>query len=83
MTTISQNPVKFYKYSTKTQYNADSTGRDSTNGISFVADEKAIYLNSIKYCGGGWTGTLNLGDYTITVTDGIITGVSVNSAISQ
>lgn len=76
MTSITQNPVKFYKYSTKTQYTSDSSNRDSTNGVAFVADEKAIYQGGVKYGASGYTGNVTINGSVFKITDGLITAVA-------
>lgn len=82
MTSITQNPVKFYKYSTKTQYTSDSSNRDSTNGVAFVADEKAIYQGGVKYGADGYTGSVTIEDTVFTINNGLITGVNVPTVMA-
>ena len=83
MTSITQNPVKFYKYSTKTQYTSDSSNRDSTNGVAFVADEKAIYQGGVKYGADGYTGNVTVGDNVFVISNGLITNVNTPTVIAS
>ena len=80
MTSITQNPVKFYKYSTKTQYTSDSSNRDSTNGVAFVADEKAIYQGGVKYGADGYTGSATIGNVVFNISNGLITSIITTSS---
>ena len=83
MTSITQNPVKFYKYSTKTQYTSDSSNRDSTNGVAFVADEKAIYQGGVKYGADGYTGNVTVGDNVFVISNGLITNVNTPTVMAS